>query len=80
MPPKKKFRSGRSKKWRFTGNRYTVKEKKANNEASIGHESVKEQKQSSSTDTTKVKSLPVSVRKLDEISNESHNSSSEEYS
>ena len=28
MPPKKKFRSGRSKKRRFAGNRYTVKKEK----------------------------------------------------
>ena len=79
MPPKKKFRSCRSKERRFTDNRYTVKEKKADNEASIGHESVKEtegsdteeNKQSFSTDATKVKSLTVSLRKLDEISTES---------
>ena len=28
MPPKKKFRSGRGKKSRFAGNRYTLKKKK----------------------------------------------------
>ena len=88
MPPKKKFRSGRSKKRRFAGNRYTVKKKKVENEASIDQESAEEtegsdseeNKRSVSTDATKVKSLPASVRKLDEISSESDDSSSEEYS
>ena len=70
MPPKKKFRSGRSKKRRFAGNRYTVKEKRADNEPSIGQESAEEtegsdteeNKRSLSMDATKVKSLPASVR------------------
>ena len=42
MPPKKKFRSGRSKKRRFAGNRYTVKKKKTENEASVDQESAEE--------------------------------------
>jgi len=65
MPPKKNFRSGRSKKRRFAGKRYTVKEKRADNEASIGEESAEEtegsdreeNKPSLSIDATKVKSL-----------------------
>jgi len=28
MPPKKKFKSGRSKKRRFAGNRYTIQQRK----------------------------------------------------
>ena len=87
MPPKKKFRSGRSKKRRFAGNRYTVKEKRTDNAASIGEESseqteasdTEENKRSLSINATKVKSLPASVRKLDEISCESDNNSSKEY-
>lgn len=88
MPPKKKFSSGRSKKRRFAGNRYTVKKRKAKNEASIDQESAEEtegsdteeNKWSLSTDATKVKSLLASVSKLDEISGESNSSSSEGYS
>ena len=56
------------------------------NEASVDQESAEEtegsdteaNKRSLSTDATKVKSLPASVRKLDEISCESDSSSNEE--
>lgn len=40
MPPKKKFRSGRSKKRKFTGNTYTRRKELESKEASADQESV----------------------------------------
>ena len=86
MPPKKKFRSGRSKKRRFAGNRYTIKQKKEENEASVERESSEETEESDAEETTRplsaeaieMKSFPASVRKLDEPSGESNSSSSKD--
>ena len=86
MPPKPKFRSSRKKKRRFAGNRYTVPKNTAAKEASVERESAEETEESetkettrrSGTDAKQMRSIPASVRKLDELSDESDGISSEE--
>ena len=51
MPPKK-FRSGRETKRRFTGNKFTMKKNKVENEASVEQESAEETEDSESQETT----------------------------
>ena len=78
MPPKPKSRSGRKKKRKFGGNRYTVVKKTVEKEGSVEQESAEETTWCSNTDPTKMRSILASVRKLDEKSEESDGSSSDE--
>lgn len=78
MPPKPKSRSGRKKKRKFGGNRYTVVKKTVEKEGSVEQESAEETTWCSNTDPTKMRSIPASERKLDEKSEESDGSSSDE--
>ena len=86
MPPKPKFTSSRKKKRRFAGNRYTVPKNTVAKEASVERESAEETEESETEETTRclgtdakqMRSIPASVRKLDELSDESDGISSEE--
>ena len=92
MPPKRKFRRARRKKRKFTGNVYTRKRKLNENESTVGST---EESEVSDTDCqwscdakiihtgfcrAKVKTLPASVKKLEQDSGDSSESSSEDQS
>lgn len=84
MPPKRKFRNVRRKKRRFTGNKYTKKRNSEEMEGTDDQESVKESEESDITDiedekipknitrnSDRTKSMPATLRKLDDKSSNS---------
>lgn len=84
MPPKRKFRNVRRKKRRFTGNKYTKKRNSEEMEGTDDQESVKESEESDITDiedekipknitrnSDRTKSMPATLRKLDDKSSDS---------
>ena len=90
MPPKKKFRSGRSKKRKFTGNKYTRQKNLEVKEALVEQESIEESDESDLDRLDETDTLPSSSdnlsshvlpRKPHELSNtklETETSSSED--
>lgn len=90
MPPKRKFRNVRRKKRKFTGNKYTREANLKDNPIENEQESMEQSEESDNGDVTRVKetkrqssdraevrSLPASIRKLDEDSGDSQESSNE---
>ena len=84
MPPKRKFRNVRRKKRKFTGNKYTKKRNSEEMEGTDDQESVKESEESDITDiedekipknitrnSDRTKSMPATLRKLDDKSSDS---------
>lgn len=76
MPPKRKFRSARRKKRKFTGNVYTRKRKLSENESTVGSteeseasdndkEVVTPKQSTPDSARAKVKTLSASVKKLE---------------
>ena len=94
MPPKRKFRTTRRKKRKFTGNRFTREGNSVEKESKDEHETVEQSEDSAEdsdnehvtpmeklmpeSDVAKVKTLPASVRKFDNDSSDSSVSSSED--